>query len=92
LDHGIALVGDAPTPVPTPTPVPPGVARPLEPTAAQRKAKLDLAAAQPAAAAANRGKDMPAATISDLTEAEFDQLPEATKRRLRGDVGVSVAA
>lgn len=55
-----------------------------EPTAKQRKEKLALAGKQPAKAAGT-SREHAVHDLEAMTDDEFDALPEATKRRLRGD-------
>jgi len=64
---------------------PPAKKKTPAPTPAQRKSKLDAATKQPPKGVP-RGKEEPTTPAADdLTEEEFDALPESKKRVMRGD-------
>ena len=71
--------GEAETAEPAPT-----KAGKKVPTAAQRAAKLDVAKKQPTSGVIPKNEDSDP-SLDEMSEEDFDKLPEATKRRMRGD-------
>jgi len=78
--NDIAAIGEEAPPA-DPEPAPPTP----QPTPAQRQKKLELATKQPTEAP-QRGRNEPTQpSVAEMSDEEFDALPESKKRALRGD-------